>query len=63
MDAIKKKSVEVFILDSKGDTMIERALYFIHVVDWASYYLCDLNKADIMDIDIIDYLKSELADF
>lgn len=63
VDAIKKKSVEVFILDAKGDTMIERALYFIHVVDWASYYLCDLNKVDIMDIDIIDYLKSELADF
>jgi hypothetical protein len=31
------------------------------LVDWASYYLCEANHADIMDIEIIDYLKSELG--
>jgi hypothetical protein len=35
----------------------------INVVDWASYYLCDLNGADIIDIQIIDYLKGEMAKF
>ena len=39
------------------------AINFIHIVDWASFYLCELNKADIMDIQIIDYLKGELAQF
>jgi glucose/mannose-6-phosphate isomerase len=63
LDAVQKKAGEVFVIDAKGETIIERSLYFINIVDWASFYLCDLNKADIMDIDIIDYLKSELANF
>jgi hypothetical protein len=32
-------------------------------VDWSSYYLCEMNEADIMDIEIIDYLKGELSNF
>jgi hypothetical protein len=63
LDAVQKKAEKVFVIDAKGETIIERSLYFINIVDWASFYLCDLNKADIMDIDIIDYLKSELANF
>jgi glucose/mannose-6-phosphate isomerase len=63
MAAVEKKCGKVFTLHTKGDNLIERSLYLIHIVDWASFYLCDLNGADIMDIDIIDYLKSELAKF
>ena len=63
LDAVQKKSGNVFIVVAKGDNLIERSIYFIHIVDWASFYLCELNKADIMDIEIIDYLKSELAQF
>ena len=35
----------------------------IHIVDWASYYLCDLKGADINDMEIVDYLKEELSKF
>jgi glucose/mannose-6-phosphate isomerase len=63
LDAVQKKSGNVFIVDAKGENLIERSIYFIHIVDWASFYLCELNKADIMDIEIIDYLKSELSQF
>lgn len=63
MAAVEKKCGKIFTLHTKGDNLIERSLYLIHIVDWASFYLCDLNGADIMDIDIIDYLKSELAKF
>lgn len=63
MAAVEKKCGNIFTLHTKGDNLIERSLYLIHIVDWASFYLCDLNGADIMDIDIIDYLKSELAKF
>jgi glucose/mannose-6-phosphate isomerase len=63
MAAVEKKCGKVFTLHTKGDTLIERSLYLIHIVDWASYYLCDLNGADIIDIEIIDYLKGELAKF
>lgn len=62
-NAIEKKCGAIFNLDSKGNTLIERSLYLIHLVDWSSYYLCEMNKVDIMDIEIIDYLKSELANY
>jgi glucose/mannose-6-phosphate isomerase len=63
MDAVKKKSGSVFVVDTKGNNLIERSLYLIHIVDWASFYLCEMNGVDIMDIVIIDYLKGELANF
>ncbi|TAF86190.1 MAG: hypothetical protein EAZ48_05555, partial [Flavobacteriia bacterium] len=61
MSAIEQKAGEIFVLETKGETFIERSLYYIHLVDWASFYLCDLNGADIMDMEIVDYLKGELA--
>jgi glucose/mannose-6-phosphate isomerase len=61
MAAIEKKAGEIFVLETKGATFIERSLYYIHLVDWASFYLADLNGADIMDMQIVDYLKGELA--
>lgn len=60
-EAVRKKAGKIFNLEAKGDSLVERSLYFIHLVDWASYYLCEMNQADIMDIEIIDYLKSELG--
>ena len=46
---------------SKGDSEIEKALYLIHYGDWLSWYLSELNEADSMEVDVIDYLKSELS--
>lgn len=59
--AVSKKVGTIFNLEAKGNSLIERSLYLIHLVDWASFYLCERNGADIMDIEIIDYLKSELG--
>ena len=61
--AVEKKCGKVFTLHTKGDTLIERSLYLIHIVDWASYYLCDMKGADINDMEIVDYLKEELSKF
>ena len=61
--AVEKKCGKVFTLHTKGATLIERSLYLIHIVDWASYYLSELKPVDAMDIKVIDYLKSELAKF
>ena len=61
--AIEKKCGKVLNVDAKGDSFIERSIYLINIVDWASYYLCEMNGADIIDIEIIDYLKGELAKF
>lgn len=62
-EIIAKKAAGVMELEAKGHSQIQKSFYFIHLVDWASYYLCDLNKADIMDIKVIDYLKDELSKF
>ena len=59
--AVKEKCGEIFTLQAFGSDIVERTLYCIHVLDWASYYLCESNQADIMDIKIIDFLKSELS--
>jgi len=60
-ETIEKKCGALFNLYPKGESLVERSIYYIHLVDWASYYLCELNQVDIMDIKIIDYLKDELA--
>jgi glucose/mannose-6-phosphate isomerase len=61
--AIEKKCGKVLDVSAKGGSFIERSIYLINIVDWASYYLCEMNGADIIDIEIIDYLKGELAKF
>ena len=61
IDVVKKHTSSVSIIDALGANPIERSIYLVHLVDWASYYLSELNKVDIMDINVIDYLKSELS--
>jgi glucose/mannose-6-phosphate isomerase len=60
---IEKKAAGVMDIEGIGATQIEKSFYLIHLVDWASYYLCELNKVDIMDIVVIDFLKDELSKF
>jgi glucose/mannose-6-phosphate isomerase len=50
-------------IKAKGNNLVERSIYLIHLVDWASFYLAELSKVDAFDIDIINKLKSELANF
>ncbi len=63
MAHIESKCGKIFKLEAKGSNFVERSIYLINLVDWASYYLCNLNGADIIDIQIIDYLKGEMAKF
>ncbi|MCH2229019.1 MAG: bifunctional phosphoglucose/phosphomannose isomerase [Crocinitomicaceae bacterium] len=60
---IDKMSDKKLELKCQGNNLIERSIYIINVVDWASLYLSDLNKVDPVDIAIIDYLKGELSNF
>jgi glucose/mannose-6-phosphate isomerase len=59
-EIISKKTPFIYELKGEGNSYIERSLHLISVMDWASFYLCELNKADIFDIKVIDYLKSTL---
>ena len=46
---------------SKGDSLIENSLYHISLGDWVSWYLSEMNNVDAIEIDVIDFLKGELA--
>ena len=50
----------VLVVKAKGDNRVERTLYLMHLIDWASLYLAELKNVDPVDIRAIDYLKNEL---
>lgn len=50
--------IEVY---SKGQSLAERMLYFVHLGDWISVYLAAAKGIDAVEIKVIDYLKSELG--
>jgi len=63
---INKKVISKFTSNiteiwSKGDSLIENSLYHIHLGDWTSWYLSEMNNVDAIEIDVIDFLKGELA--
>lgn len=48
-------------LHSKGDSKIENALYHIHLGDWISCFIADINNIDATEVNVINHLKNELA--
>ncbi len=59
-NTFEKYSHEVIEITSKGKSVLEEIVYSIHLGDWISIFLAELNQVDAMNIDIINYLKSEL---
>jgi glucose/mannose-6-phosphate isomerase len=53
---------EVMEVYSKGDTDIERSLYIIHLCDWISYYIAEINKVDAVEVNVITNLKNKLSE-
>lgn len=60
---IREYTPYIYEVWSKGASKIEKALYLIHFGDWVSLHLSDINKVDVMEIEAINHLKSELAKF
>ncbi|MBT5089730.1 MAG: bifunctional phosphoglucose/phosphomannose isomerase, partial [Flavobacteriales bacterium] len=63
---INKKVISKFTSNiteiwSKGHSLIENSLYHISLGDWTSWYLSEMNNVDAIEIDVIDFLKGELA--
>lgn len=48
-------------LYSKGNSLIERALYLVHFGDWLSWFMAQNRQVDAMEVHVIDYLKKALA--
>ncbi|MFT6715400.1 MAG: glucose/mannose-6-phosphate isomerase [Saprospiraceae bacterium] len=49
---------EIFI---KGSNAIERSLYLVHLTDWISVKIAEIDNTDPIEIRVIDALKDELA--
>jgi glucose/mannose-6-phosphate isomerase len=58
---ISQYTPNILELYSKGDSLIEKSLYLIHLGDWVSYFLSELRKVDPVEVNVIEYLKTELA--
>jgi len=58
---VKPYAGQVLELWSHGESSIQRGLYLIHLTDWVSCYLSDLNGKDAIEIDVINRLKDTLA--
>ena len=58
---ISKYTENITEVWSKGDSLIENSLYHINLGDWVSWYLSEMNNVDAIEIDVINFLKGELA--
>jgi glucose/mannose-6-phosphate isomerase len=60
-DIFTKVAGSVYELHAKGDSFIEQSIYLINVFDWTSFYLAEANNVDPFPVDVINFLKDELA--
>ena len=58
---IAKSCSNIHEVYSKGNSALERALYLIHLGDWVSVFLAELKNIDPNEVQVIDFLKSELG--
>ncbi len=58
---IIEKYCSVIQISSKGESLLEKAIYLINIGDWVSWFLAKDNGADAMEVDVLDYLKEELG--
>lgn len=57
---ISQLAPTVIEIYSKGQSLTEKMMYLTHLGDWLSWYLAQLNNVDASEIQVIDFLKSEL---
>ncbi len=62
-ETISKYTSNITEIYSKGDSAIERAIYFIHLGDWISVILAEMRGFDANEIAVINQLKSALSKF
>jgi glucose/mannose-6-phosphate isomerase len=60
-DLLRKRTPHLLEWRSEAKHPIAQALCLSYLADWTSYHLSELNQVDIMDIEVIDFLKSELG--
>jgi glucose/mannose-6-phosphate isomerase len=52
---------KTIVLNSKGDTPIQRMIWWINLGDWISWFASVERNVDAIEINVINRLKNELA--
>jgi len=60
--SIIAEKAEVIELGALGKSFTQQLYYFIHLIDWISFYLAEENQIDPFPVESINYLKSKLAE-
>lgn len=60
-EIVGKKTKNVKTVSGIGNSLVEQSLYFINMLDWTSFYMAELGNVDAVEVNVIDYLKGELA--
>jgi len=60
-DLIRRYTPHLQHWSGPGDSLIAQSLWLSHWADWASLKLSELNRVDILDIAVIDDLKTRLG--
>lgn len=53
---------EVIELQGKGGSFTQQLYYFIHLIDWISFYLAEENQVEAFPVENIDFLKNKLVE-
>jgi len=60
-DLISGRNGQVAVIQPQGKTHLSQLFYLIHLGDWVSLYLSELNQEDPLPVTVIDFLKGELS--
>ena len=58
---IKKYTSTIVEITTDAKSYWEQAFYLIHLTDWVSVQLAEINNTDSTEVKVIDFLKNSLA--
>ena len=60
-EVIGKYTPHITEIKALGENKMTQNFYLIHLTDWVSWFLSDMKKVDAEEVNVITYLKSEMA--
>ncbi len=60
-EIISKHCPTIIDIYSKGNSLIEKSFYLVHLGDWITWYLSEHKNVDAIEVNVINYLKSKLS--
>lgn len=57
----EKYTPHIIELNANGKNKTEQMIHMIHLGDWVSYYIAEMREVDAVEVNVIDFLKSELS--